>query len=309
MADASQKKLRQILEMLIMLGNSPFGRTKTSLAQHFSIDKRTVDRYFETFKDVGFVIDQYKKGYYYINKEFSEYKDLSQLLHFSEEESAILRNAIDSIDTSSIIKEQLFKKLYSIYNFDRVATPLVKKNEARSVENLSKAMRETRQVILINYKSGNSQTETNRLVEPFDFTHNFNAVWAYEPASEMCKTFKISRICKVKISNTLFLFKNKHHKNKLDIFRMTGETPVKVEVKLTVKAFTLLIEEYPLAEKYTEKINENHYLLQTIINDSKGLLRFVLGLPNDCEIIKPDSIKNEILETLKNNIKKFETRQ
>lgn len=42
--------------------------------------------YFDTFKQVGFVIEN-NNGYFRIDKENSTAKDISQLLHFTEEEA------------------------------------------------------------------------------------------------------------------------------------------------------------------------------------------------------------------------------
>ena len=125
-----QIKLQRMLEMLIMLGN-PFGRTKKGLAEHFQLSEKTIGRYINTFKDVGFIVEK-KGGYWRINKEESNYKDLSQLLHFSQEESFVLRRAIEELNTTDTIKEELTHKLYSLYNYDRVATPVIKTDKGKA---------------------------------------------------------------------------------------------------------------------------------------------------------------------------------
>ena len=305
MSDASQRKLRNMLEILIMLGTSRYGRTKKSLAEHFGISLKTIDRYIETFKNVGFVID-YEKGSLKINKEKSNYKDLSELLYFSDDESLILKKAIDSIDASTELKEQLKQKLYSIYNFDRVATPLAKKHHSKIIQKLLKAIEENKQVFLINYNSANSQNIKDRLVEPFEFTSNFSAVWAYEQESNTNKTFKIDRISKVKILPQEMLYKEKHKKNDVDVFRMSSNVRIPVKLQLTLKAKSLLVEEFPRAEKYIEKINENNYLLETQVHDLKGIGRFVLGLPEDITIEYPNELKHYVYKVMLNNYKKFE---
>ncbi len=303
MAEASQRKLRQMLELLIMLNNK-YGRDKKLLAEQFGLSVKTIGRYIETFKDVGFVIDN-NDGLLKINKEDSEYKDLSELLHFSEDESLILTNAIKSIDATNELKEQLKKKLYSIYNFDRVATPVVKKHNIRTVKKLLNAISEKKQVILIKYRSANSQNVSDRIVEPFDFTQNYTSVWAYEPDSGICKTFKINRITNVEVLKQKYISPEKHKKANLDVFRMNGKEKIPIKLLLSIKAYNLLIEEFPRAELFTKKAKDNSYIFETEVTSLFGIGRFVLGLPADIEIIKPQSLKAYAVKEMRKGIEKF----
>ena len=305
MSDASQKKLRQMLEMLIMLTNK-YGRSKASLAEYFSISIKTVERYLETYREVGFIIDKLDADFFRINKENSEYKDLSELLHFSEDESEILTKAIDSIDTTTELKEQLKKKLYSVYNFDRVATPLAKKHNRNIIEIVSEAIEAKKQVILLNYSSANSQNIRDRLVEPFNFTHNFTAVWAYECDTMTNKTFKIDRISKIQIQESSYCFEEKHKKNELDVFRMSSNHKIEIKLIMTIKAYNLLIEEFPRAEKFTKKIKNNKYEFLTTIADMKGVGRFIMGLPEDVEIVFPQELKNYVVSIMRKGIENFD---
>lgn len=204
------EKLRKMLEMLIMLG-CRYGRTMRGLAEHFDISERTVSRYFNTFREAGFVLEN-NDGYWKINKKETTYKDLSQLLHFSQEESFILRKAIESVEAPEHLKDQLARKLYSIYNFDRVATPLIKTGHADKVEKLMKAIRLKRQVLLYRYHSSHSGTIIDRLAEPFDFTHNYHSLWAYEVETGENKTFAVDRIEKLDIIDAAWQFEDYHKK-------------------------------------------------------------------------------------------------
>ncbi|MCF6240677.1 MAG: WYL domain-containing protein [Bacteroidales bacterium] len=303
MSEASQKKLRQMLELLLMLNNK-YGRSKQALAEHFRCTQRTINRYLNTFKEVGFVIEN-NKGYVKIDKENSDYKDLSELLHFSEDESLILTKAIDSIDTNTQLKELLKKKLYSIYNFDRVASPVVKRHGQQIVQKLLHAISDKRQVQLIQYRSANSNDISNRIVEPFDFTQNYTSVWAFEPEAEICKTFKISRVSKIEILSQNFLFEEKHQKGRLDVFRMTGNKNIPVHIRLSLKAYNLLIEEFPRAEYYIQKKNDNLYDFEADVHSLYGIGRFVLGLPSDIEVVEPQSLRDYLIDEMKKGIKKL----
>jgi len=45
------------------------------------------------------------------------------------------------------------------------------------------------------------------------------------------------------------------------------------------------VEEFPLASKQLQKISDNEWLLDTEVCSYEGVGRFVLGLPEDIEII------------------------
>jgi predicted DNA-binding transcriptional regulator YafY len=114
-----QAKLSKMLEMILPLAGNA-GYSKKQIADKFQISERTVYRYLETFRQAGLVLDL-QNGYYRIDRNNSEFKDISQLLHFSKEEGYILSKAIHAIDDNHVIKSNLVKKLYALYDFDRVA--------------------------------------------------------------------------------------------------------------------------------------------------------------------------------------------
>jgi len=269
------EKLRKMLEMLIMLG-CRYGRTRKGLADHFGISERTVSRYFNTFKEAGFVLEN-NGGYWKINKKETTYKDLSQLLHFSQEESYILRKAIESVEAPEPLKEELTRKLYSIYNFDRVATPLIKTDHADKVEKLMQAIRQKKQA---------------------------HSLWAYEVGTGENKTFTVDRIEKLEVLETVWQFEKYHRKLPVDIFRVCDEPEVEVKVRLSLRARNLLVEEYPLSEKYIKKINDNEYILHTRVSGFGGIARFVMGLIDETEVLEPDGLR----EVIRGKVEKMQIR-
>jgi proteasome accessory factor C len=83
-----------------------------------------------------------------------------------------------------------------------------------------------------------------------------------------------------------------------DIFRMTGFTTTPVKLSMCMRAYSLLIEEYPLSEKFTRKTGENTYLLDTRVCDLAGVGRFVLGLPGEITITSPRALKDYVREKI-----------
>jgi predicted DNA-binding transcriptional regulator YafY len=293
---ADQAKFKKMLEILLML-DCKYGRTIQEISQRFDVSQRTVYRYFDTFKQAGFVIEN-NNGYFRINKEESSTQDISQLLHFTEEEAFILSKAIHSIEDGSELKDKLARKLYSLYDFDRVIHAISKKEEADNIFNIIQAIKQQKQVVLKEYKSGHGKNIRDRLVEPIDFTVNYMGIWCYDTEDQSNKIFKTTRIKEVEITGASWVYKPKHHKGIIDIFRMQSFEPIALQLRLSMLAYNLLIEENPLSENYINKVDDNTYLLTTDVGNFIGVGRFVLGLPGEVEVIYPKAFKKYLSDKI-----------
>lgn len=291
---SDQAKFQKMLEVLLLL-DCQYGRTITELSERFEISQRTVYRYLDTFKQVGFVIEN-TNGYFKIDKENTTVQEISHLLHFSEEEAFILSKAIHSIEDTDELKSKLVKKLYSLYDFDRVIHAISKKEESENIYTLLQAIKQQKQVVLQSYKSGNSKNIRDRIVEPIDFTINYTGVWCYDVEDGVNKVFKTSRIKQVQLLDSFYNNKPQHKKGIIDIFRMQSFEPTAIILELSLVAYNLIIEEYPLSEKYIFKVTDNLYRLECEVGNFLGVGRFVLGLPGEIKIIPSEALKQYVLE-------------
>jgi predicted DNA-binding transcriptional regulator YafY len=237
-----------------------------------------------------------------IDKENSHGKMLDDLLHFSKEEAFILSKAIHSIDEDNLIKGNLIKKLYSLYDFKRVAQTILKKEQSENVHKLLEAIENKKQVILKEYQSGNSSSIKDRTVEPISFTINYTSIWCYELETEMTKTFKTARIKHVEITENTCKHQQNYKVGHLDIFRISGNYRMPVKLKLSLRAKNLLIEEYPLSEPLIIDENNGNYLFDGWVCAWEGVARFVLGLAGDVEILDTPGLN----EFIKGKIKKLQ---
>jgi predicted DNA-binding transcriptional regulator YafY len=285
-----QPQLLQLLEMLIFLSSGLRYKIE-EIAERFNISVRTAYRYINIFRDAGFVIPDSRSGYYSIDKNSPYFREISELLHFSREEAVILQKAIHSIDNENLLKQNLIQKLYALYDFDRVANTIVKKEYSENIHQLIQAIKYKNQVVLKEYLSANSNEARDRLIEPFDFTTNYVATWAYDIHSGRCKTFKNTRIKSVRVLPQPWKHETKHKKLPIDVFRISSNKQTRVTLKLSIRACELLKEEYPLAEEYIKPVNEKEYLFTTAVCSFKGVGRFVMGLYNDIEVVEPEEFK------------------
>ena len=295
-----QPKLERLLRLMKML-TANVEYSVDDLADRLDMSRRTIYRYIDTFREAGFVIKKHG-NYIRLDKESPHFKDISQLVHFTEEEAVILRRAIESIDDTNLLKQNLKRKLYSVYDSGTLADTIVKGSNSSNVHSLIEAIENHKQVILHNYAS--SHSIRNRKVEPFGFTTNYVNVWCFDTEDNRCKIFKTARIGKVELCDTDFQHAELHKENFIDIFRMIateGGEPITVKLLLGRLAYNLIMEEYPLSEKYITKQDASHWLLDTKVANLQGVGRFTIGLMDDIEIIESPELK----EYINNYINKY----
>lgn len=294
-----QPKIERLLRLMMMLtANNRY--SVEELADRLETSPRTIYRYIDTFKEAGFLIT--KKGECFrIDKKSKYFKDISQLVHFTEEEAYILNSAIESIDPTNVIKQNLKAKLASVYDFKMLSECVVKGENARNVNSLIEAIENRKQVVLKDYTSGHSKKVSDRLIEPLSFTTNYIQVWGYEVSSGKNKLFKLSRIGSVEVLEDEWAFENEHSVGMMDIFRITSFEQIPIKLKLGLMASSLLVEEYPLAEKYLSPApdDSNSHILDIKVCGYEGVGRFVLGLLDDIEILQGDGLKEFLRERMK----------
>lgn len=296
-----QPKIERLLRLMKLLtANTTY--TVDELAERLDMSRRTIYRYIDTFREAGFVIK--KTGdHIRLDKASPHFKEISQLVHFTEEEAVILKRAIESVDDTNILKQNLKRKLYSIYDNRTLADTVVKGPLAGVVHTLIEAIEEGRQVILKGYRSAHGSRVSDRLVEPFSFTTNYVQIWCYEPASRSCKSFKTARIGSVELLSTPWQHREEHREGFTDLFRMNGQRRLPIRIELGLRAYNLLLEEYPLAEGYLKPLAGDRWLLACEVADYAGVGRFVVGLLDDIRIDESPELVAYIKEYLSKYLK------
>ncbi len=292
-----QAKILRVFQLIGLLKGG--GRTVEQLSQQLEATSRTVYRYFKLLEEIGFIIDQDFHGKYFIHREEGENPEDS----FTLEEISILRQLIQSGAAGHPLRENILKKLAFHSEAKELPEQFLKLRVARMFRLVSEAIEEKKQVVLKNYHSANSQEITDRLVEPFQFGEGFQSVLALDTKDKQCKYFKLERIGEVVIMDKPYKFQKLHEKSSTDIFGISGKKEIWVTLQLSLRAYVLLREEYPLSMPYLEKNDgeENRtYTFHAPILNFKGVGRFVLGLADEVTITGPAEFKTYIKDKLKN---------
>lgn len=289
--------MQRLLRLLMLLA----GNRRYSVKEIRNIlgsSERTAYRYLETFELAGFVFDK-NLSTYRLRKD-SNTRSLQNLMHFSEEEVLILYETLSLIEGTSPVKEQLLRKLNVLYDY-KALEQLQQSDDLNKIQILSEAIRNKKQVMLINYRSSNSDKITDRKVEPFDYLPDYRSVWCYEYESKSCKQFKIARVQEIELINRDWENEVYHKIPFTDAFRISAlESIGNVETRLSLKAYNLLLEEFPLTREFITE-EDGSYLLKIPVAGYQGIGRFVMGLPGEIEVLGSKGFK----EFLREERKKF----
>lgn len=301
-----QPKIERVLRLVMTLAHNHY-KTVPMICDEFEISERTFYRYLDTLRCAGMAISKDPEhGIYKLTSMPEKLMDIEDLVYFSKEEAYVLKSAIESINETNIIKQNLKKKLYSVYDSKIVADVVLKKGGNNNVHDLLEGIEKRKVVILRNYNSANSNSTSDRIVEPFAFTPNFIQVWCYELDSQKVKLFKVARIENVEITDKNWTHAYKHETGFLDIFRIHSKHTYPIKLKMSVRAANLLMEEYPMSEEHLTKISDNRWLLETSVCGFEAVTRFILGLADDIEIIESQELKDHIKQKAKHLYDKYE---
>jgi len=106
---------------------------------------------------------------------------------------------------------------------------------------------------------------------------------AFEVTSAKNKTYHLDRITAVEFNNRGFVFEDKHEHQIPDAFGFSfkGEQH-DIELELSLKAYLLLKDEYPLTIPYIKYNSKtDFYELKIQVNDLKPIQRFMKGIEFD----------------------------
>lgn len=287
-----QTKITKLLRLMKLLTGN-VSRTIDQLAAEMGITSRTIYRYIDTIREAGFVVNKLYGNVYAMGKVGRGLSDFNKLIYFTEEEAYIVAKMINGIDNNNVLKRDLQRKLASIYDSTSIANFIDNIATAANVEALADAIKRRKQVVLKHYESAHSDEAKDRRVEPIEFTTNMIDIWAYDVENADNRMFKVARIQEVEVTDHDWAFKSMHKVQRPDLFRMTGSLNEIISLQLDTRAKSLLLEEFPLAEKELRREN-GKWILTTRINSLEGVTRFILGLAADIRILEGENLRDYI---------------
>ncbi len=291
------------LRLLLILTQNR-GITTDELCERLEMSRRTLFRYLETLRNMGFGI-RLSNGCYSIDPASPFFNQLTGRIHFSEDEAITLQRVLNSVTDKTPGVRHLRDKLAALYDAGIIASHSIDEHVAQNISQIYQAIRERRICILENYTSGNSRKTSNRIVEPYQLLAGNSEVRCYEIASQKNKTFKISRAQSVKLLDLNWSNEKQHKQVSRDIFHFSGEERKPICLRLGKLATNLLIEEYPESIAELERYDDGTSRLRTEVCSFIGVGRFVIGLADDIEVEQSEEFKNYLKTIAEHLISKF----
>ena len=280
-------KLDKLLEIIWLLADT--GGTFAHIAAKAHVSERTAYRYVETLENSGFIINK-EKGVLFLEGVPEPFARIADNVGVTPKEWRLVVNALDSVEDA--LKPGLLQKINERIDKPKGVRPVIRQQESMHIQELSRAMDGKKQVILHQYSSSNSETVSDRRVEPIAFRSGNRSVVCYEIRSQRVKTFKIPRIGKVEVCPEDWQHERAHRTPVADMFGMSSDTLIPIRLRLTMRAANLLKEEFPESKRMLRPDGEEHFLFETEVRDVKGIGRFVLGLHNEVEIIEAPELES-----------------
>ena len=262
-----------------------------SLSRELQMSRRSIYRYIETFRELGFVVEK-RGNRYRVAPSSPFFRRITERIHFTEDEALTINQVLNAVYDRSPQVRHLRQKLSSLYDFDVLARHGVDEHIARNLATLYDAVKLERVAVLRGYVSPSSGKVSDRMVEPYMFLSENSEVRCYELATGMNKTFKISRAERVDLLDMLWSHKEAHLPFYTDMFGFSGEQLFPVRLVLGALSARLLLEEVPSVASQLALLDDGRYRLHARVCSYKGVGRFVLGLCDDVEVESPRDFKD-----------------
>lgn len=277
----NQKRIYRVFQLINYLKATP-AKSCRMLANMLDISERSVYRYLVLLSEIGFHLNKDDNGRYSLDSGITE-----QTSPFTDQEIDFLMKMLYSVGNDNHLSHSIVQKLSGYSELTIGSNHVFKAHLAKIIDDLTRAIINRKQVILKSYFSANSQTITDRVVEPFCFTDNYSSLSAFEPDSMQNKYFNIERITSVHILSKEWEYESRHEFYKPDVFGFQSKDSGKlIEMNLSLRACLLLKEEYPMSRLFIERILEmDLFRFKTKVQDFKAPGRFALGFPQEVQVI------------------------
>ena len=279
---------RELNLLLLLIENHSY--TVPDICERQSISRRNFYYYLEFFRDAGFIVE-HVRPYYRIAKESPFFRKLDAAVHFTEDEAIAMRQILEKTGDQGPTVMRLMQKLDKLYDLQIVNNVELREQLSRNVNALYEAIKSKRVVVLKKYSSPHSNTERDRVVEPFLFMNGNREIRCFEPSSGMNKTFKLSRMSGVEVLDLLWSNEQHHRQMLTDVFMFSGEQTMTVTLLLGRLSMQVLTEEYPKTERYIEPDGEGRWRIELPVCSYVGIGRFVLGLFEDIQVLGDEAFK------------------
>ena len=267
------------IRLLLKLLASPNRMTRRDLVKFLDVSKPDIiTGYIQNIQAAGITIERDKHHRYSVLPRRG-FKELNYLAPLTETDKDRLKGLLDQLPTAEAT--QLYNKLESLYDFQQLGLDILREPELEKINDLEGAIRDKRQVVLVNYRSRSGNDMRDRIVEPFDIEPEYGMVRAYDTEAGKLRTsfFMLARFDRVRKLDSSWAYEQEHRLSPADAFNIVMDRKELVRLTLNVSAYNDLIERHPRARQFVRPGKaEDTWDFQGKVNAKFiGLIAFLLA--------------------------------
>ena len=268
---------QRVLEILRMIIERPAHHTVKMLSMTFNVSSRTIQNDLNDIENAGFLIDSDSKHrYFLVPEKLSE--QLEELMVLTTKEKDLIYESLAYVDTTDTVKKRISAKLENLTQIPGVGNTYFSNHYLSKVSQLNAAVKNQTRVILKDYRSTNSNTRKDRLIEPFHISVEDDIIHSFDCHEKAVRHFRMSRIERIEVLDEPWEYTASHYIAATDIFRITNKKQETIHIRMMIGGVNELLERYPLSKAYLTLYDETSYDLRCKVNaDFYGLSNFLMG--------------------------------
>jgi hypothetical protein len=205
---------------------------------------------------------------------------------FTKEESHLIQEVLTiSVKNNPLVKS-IKAKLPSLEETSILANNIVNGHLSKLVSQINEAITNKTQIKIQKYQSANTESITDRLVEPIGFTDNYQYLCAFELETKQNKYFKLERMGAIENLTEIAKFKELHKFENPDVFGFndSGEK-FSVKLKMSMRAMLFLKDDYPATNDFLVEQKDGFWVLDVEVNSLDPVHRVIRGLPGEISFL------------------------
>lgn len=263
------------------------------LSTLLDVSDKSVYRYLNLLREIGYDIQKNQNNQYSLTF-------VSRNYHLEDKEKKLILASINAEDPKNTLVKSIVNKLKIR---DHLVEPQLLNNlkQIRWIQQISNAIELKLPLVLIKYNSTSENSIVkDRTVLPVYLDENKLSLTAYEFELQEFRIFKLARIEDIKpVSRNNYDF-NDVEIPMLDMFGMAGKLQHQIELKLSKRAKSIMIEELPAANPFITHVQDEEfpYLFIGPVSRYEGVGRFVLGMLTEIKVVNDSGFKEYLRNKL-----------
>lgn len=287
MADLT--KFMRLLQLISAL-RRPSGADKIRFCQQHDLSPRTFDRHIAMLREAGFSIQSHQ-GKYKVHS--AQHFHIEDYLHFTLEETEVIREAMEHMDSDHPLGKSIWDKLYLMADLFGPSEQFHYLSFPGKVRCIREAMETQRRVILKKYWGAEHDKPEDREIEPVALLQYHQYVEAFDVDRQEMRMFRLSRAESVQISRKKQTHQVRHKARKTDPFLLTGQA-FEVVLELSPRARNLLLDEVEISPDQLRPLPNGWWSFTGEMRGVEGIGRFILGLSNEVVVQSPEALKTYV---------------